>query len=52
MLDKAKNFFITESYMPNEETIAAINEAMSDKNHSKVYSNAEEMIYDILNEEK
>lgn len=37
---------------PNEETIAAIQEAKSDKNHSKVYSNAEEMIYDILSEEK
>ncbi|MBQ4205085.1 MAG: hypothetical protein II662_00310, partial [Bacteroidales bacterium] len=37
---------------PNEETIAAINEAMLNKNHGKVYSDAKEMINDILNEEE
>lgn len=52
MLDEAENDFETGNYIPNEETIAAINEAKSDKNHSKVYSNAEEMINDILNEEE
>ena len=37
---------------PNEETIAAINEALLNKNHGKVYSDAKEMINDILNEEE
>lgn len=36
---------------PNEVTKAAINEAMSGKNPNKVYSNAKEMLDDILNEE-
>lgn len=52
ILDEAENDFENGSFIPNEETIAAIQEAKSDKNHSKVYSNAEEMIYDILSEEK
>lgn len=52
ILDEAENDFENGSFIPNEETIAAIQEAKSDKNHSKVYSNAEEMIYDILNEEE
>lgn len=37
---------------PNEETKAAIEEAMSGRNHNKVYSNVEEMMNDILNEEE
>ena len=36
---------------PNEVTKAAIEEAMSGKNHNKVYSNVDEMFDDILNEE-
>ena len=52
ILDEAENDFENGSFIPNEETIAAIQEAKSDKHHSKVYSNAEELIYDILSEEK
>ena len=37
---------------PNEETKAAIREAMSGKNQNKVYSNAADMMDDILNEEE
>ena len=37
---------------PNEETKAAIEEAMSGKNQNKVYSNAADMMNDILNEEE
>ena len=36
---------------PNEETKAAIKEAMSGKNPNKVYSDINEMFNDILNEE-
>ncbi len=36
---------------PNEVTKAAVKEAMSGKNHNKVYSNVDEMFDDILNEE-
>lgn len=36
---------------PNEVTKAAIDEAMSGKNPNKVYSNAKEMLDDILNGE-
>ena len=52
MLDEAENDFETGNYIPNEETIAAINEAMLNKNHGKVYSDAKKMINDILNEEE
>ena len=37
---------------PNEATKAAIEEAMSGKNQNKVYSNAADMMNDILNEEE
>ena len=37
---------------PNEVTKAAIEEAMSGKNQNKVYSNAADMMNDILNEEE
>ncbi|MBQ2187265.1 MAG: toxin-antitoxin system protein [Bacteroidales bacterium] len=37
---------------PNDETMAAIEEAMSGNNKNKAYSNAEEMINDILNEKE
>lgn len=37
---------------PNEETKAAIKEAMSGKNPNKVYSDINEMFNDILNEEQ
>ena len=37
---------------PNEETKAAIEEAMSGKNQNKVYSNVADMMNDILNEEE
>ncbi len=37
---------------PNEETKAAIEEAVSGKNQNKVYSNAADMMNDILNEEE
>ena len=36
---------------PNEETKAAIEEAMSGSNQNKIYSDVQEMFYDILNEE-
>lgn len=36
---------------PNEVTKAAIEEAMSVHNRNKVYTNVEEMMNDILNEE-
>ena len=36
---------------PNEETKAAIREAMSGKNTNKVYSGVKEMFDDILNED-
>lgn len=36
---------------PNDTTRAAIEEAMSARNRNKVYSSAEEMMNDILNEE-
>ncbi len=36
---------------PNEETRAAIKEAMSGRNPNKVYSSVDEMFNDILNEE-
>ena len=36
---------------PNEETKAAIEEVMAGKNPQKLYSSAEEMFHDILNEE-
>lgn len=36
---------------PNEETKAAIKEAMSGKNPNKVYSDIDEMFNDILNED-
>lgn len=37
---------------PNEETKAAIREAMSGKNRNKVYTDIDEMFNDILNEEE
>lgn len=37
---------------PNDETMAAIEEAMSGNNKNKAYSNAEEMMNDILNEKE
>ena len=52
ILDEAENDFENGSFIPNEETIAAINEAMLNKNHGKVYSDAKEMINDLLNEEE
>ena len=36
---------------PNETTKAAIMEAMSGRNHNKVYDNVDDMFDDILNEE-
>ena len=36
---------------PNEETKAAIEEAMSGSNQNKIYSDVQEMFCDILNEE-
>ena len=36
---------------PNEETKAAIEEAMSGSNQNKIYSDVQEMFNDILNEE-
>ena len=36
---------------PNDETKAAIEEVMSGKNPSKVYTDVDEMFNDILNEE-
>lgn len=38
-------------HKPNEVTKAAIEEAMSGHNRNKVYTNVEEMMNDILNEE-
>ncbi len=35
---------------PNDVTKAAIEEAMSGRNHNKVYTDVEEMMNDILNE--
>ena len=37
---------------PNETTKAAIEEAMSGKNKNKVYTDVDEMINDILNEDE
>lgn len=37
---------------PNDETIAAIKEARSKKNHGKTYTDVDEMINDILNEKE
>lgn len=37
---------------PNEDTKAAIREAMSGRNPNKVYSDIDEMFNDILNEEE
>lgn len=38
-------------HSPNDETIAAINEAKSN-NHEKVYTNVDEMVNDILDDKK
>lgn len=37
---------------PNDVTKTAIEEAMSGRNRNKVYSNVEEMMNDILNEDE
>ncbi len=37
---------------PNEETKAAIEEAMSGRNRNKVYTDVDEMINDILSEDE
>lgn len=41
-----------EYHEPNEETKAAIAEAMSGHNPNKVYTDVDEMISDILSEEE
>ena len=40
-----------ECHEPNEETKAALAEAMSGQNSNKVYTDVDEMIFDILSEE-
>jgi len=42
------NYYYNE---PNEVTKAAIEEAMSGRNRNKTYTNVDEMLNDILNEE-
>lgn len=37
---------------PNDETVAAIEEARSNKSHGKTYTDVDDMINDILNEKE